>query len=410
MMTTTIRPGCAAPSSVLRAPESLDGGPLRPMTKRRMRDLGPGYTSEVDTVAEPDWYQRLQEFNDANIYQTWAYAEVTWGLHNTSHLVLKKDGDVVALAQVRIVTTPFLNIGIAYVRWGPIWRRCSSEAGDDVFRQAVRALRNEFTCKRGLVLRLFPVLFDDDPRCYSTILTEEGFSALGGASTSRTILMDLSPSIDDLREGMMPHWKRELKTAERKPLEVIEGDEDGLFAAFIKTYTEMVSRKNFVEPNDINKFRLIQARLPQEFKMRVMLCKSGDDICAGLICSAIGNCAVYLFGATSDRGMKSRGSYLLQWKLLGWLKKRSVATYNLNGINPTVNPGTYKFKSDLAAKGGKDVYYFGRFDSSPNGMSSLCVAYGERLQRMRSKTKALLVRVARRRQQTKAIGSGDGNS
>ncbi len=38
-----------------------------------------------------------------------------------------------------------------------------------------------------------------------------------------------------------------------------------------------------------------------------MLCRSGDTTCAGLICSALGDTAVYLFGATSDAGMETRG-------------------------------------------------------------------------------------------------------
>jgi hypothetical protein len=73
------------------------------MPKRKVRELSPGYTSEIDTVTERDWYERLLEFEDANIYQTWSYAEVSWGLDNTSHLVLKKDGRTVALAQVRVL-------------------------------------------------------------------------------------------------------------------------------------------------------------------------------------------------------------------------------------------------------------------------------------------------------------------
>jgi lipid II:glycine glycyltransferase (peptidoglycan interpeptide bridge formation enzyme) len=343
---------------------------------RNFLPLAAGFTSEVDVVDEPTWCQLLSTFNDANIYQTWSYAEVSWGLDNTSHLILKKDGRTVALAQVRVVKVPFVNIGIAYVRWGPIWQH-STEADEDIFRQAVRALRNEFTCKRNLLLRLFPALFEDDLPCYSTTLQEEGFSILRGVSDKRTILMDLSPSLDSLREGMLPHWKRELKVAERKQLQVIEGDQDDLFAAFIEIYKEMVSRKQFVEPNDINHFRLIQAKLPTELKMRIMLCKQDDDISSGLICSAIGNKAVYLFGATSNAGMKSRGSYLLHWKLLETLKQQGISVYDLNGINPARNPGTYKFKSDLAGSNGREVVFVGRFEAHPGKVGEFCIKRAE---------------------------------
>jgi hypothetical protein len=50
----------------------------------------------------------------------------------------------------------------------------------------------------------------------------------------------------------------------------------------------MVSRKKFVWPNDINQCRLMQAQLPEQFKMKIMLCKSGTGICAGLVWSAMG--------------------------------------------------------------------------------------------------------------------------
>lgn len=361
------------------------------MAKQTVRDLSTGYSSEVDTVSERHWCERLQEFYDANIYQTWSYAEVSWGREHTNRLVLKKSDRTVALAQVRVFKLPFVNMGIAYVRFGPIWRY-SIEADEDVFRQAVRALRNEFTCKRGLVLRLFPALFDDDLLSYSAILKEEGFSLLRNASASRTILMDLNPSLVALREGMMSHWKRELKIAERKKLEIVEGDEDEYFAAFIRIYKEMVSRKKFVEPNDINQFRLIQAALPKELKMRVMLCKSGDDVVSGLISSAIGNTAIYLFGATSNRGMKSNGSYLLQWKLLEALKQQRIAVYNLNGINPVRNPGTYKFKRDFAGRNGRDLGFIGRFESHPGNLGELCVRSAERIRTIYGSVKELWVR------------------
>jgi lipid II:glycine glycyltransferase (peptidoglycan interpeptide bridge formation enzyme) len=128
-----------------------------------------------------------------------------------------------------------------------------------------------------------------------------------------------------------------------------------------------------VEPNDIGQFRQIQAQLPDRLKMRIMLCSAGGHIAAGAIYSAVGKTAVYLFGATSNAGIKSRGSYILQWKLIEELKRMGVSVYDLNGINPTENPGTYKFKSDLSGNNGRDVYFLGRFDARGSLISWLCV-------------------------------------
>jgi lipid II:glycine glycyltransferase (peptidoglycan interpeptide bridge formation enzyme) len=44
------------------------------------------------------------------------------------------------------------------------------------------------------------------------------------------------------------------------------------------------------------------------------------------------------------------------------MKNSGCKYYNLNGINPLINPGTYHFKAGLSGKSGKDVYYLGRFD------------------------------------------------
>jgi hypothetical protein len=251
------------------------------------------------------------------------------------------------------------------------------EDGPVVFRQILRALRNEFVCKLGLTLRLFPLLFDQDDPELAAVMAEEGFSHVSSEPRSRTILMDLKPLLNELREGMMAHWKRELKVADRNQLEIVSGTGAELFDEFIAIYKEMVSRKRFVEPNDITEFRKVQVLLPVPLKMRVMLCRAGGLVCSGVIYSMIGNTAVYLFGATSNAGMKSRGSYALQWKVIEELKRNNIAVYDLNGVSPEKNPGTYKFKSDLAGRNGSDVYFMGRFDSQGSILSDWFVSCGQ---------------------------------
>jgi len=346
---------------------------------KKMRPLDAGYASQVDQVDEAAWHGLLGLFDDANTYQTWTYGEVISGQSNLSHLILRYEGEVAAIAQARIAKVPLLNFGIAYIQWGPLWCKSAASANIEIFRQAVRALRNEYVCKRGLSLRLFPVLFDDSSASFSQILAEEGFSSLGEDLRGRTMLMDLQPSLTALRDGMARSWKRNLKHAEQNELETIEGTADELFERFIPIYKQMVTRKNFVEPNNIHQFKSIQARLPEPFKMKIMLCRSGGETCAGLIWSQMGKMGIELFAATSDAGMKTNGSYLLRWKLVEKLKQDGAALYNLNGINPVANPGGFKFKSDLAGKNGKDVRYVGRFDSHAGVVTRSCIEFGDAL-------------------------------
>jgi len=339
-----------------------------------MRVLPPEYRSECDAVDEPTWCRLLQQFDDANIYQTWSYDEVRCGRNHISHLVLKRHDDIVAIAQSRIARVPLLKAGIAYVRWGPVWKRHGRRPDPEDFRYALRALRNEYARRRGLVIRLYPLLFREEAAVVGSILSEEHFAPCQVTCPDRTLILDLHRPVEEMRARLRPHWRRELKVAEKKGLEIIEGSSDEFFESFIRIYKEMVARKRFPEQHDINAFRSIQSRLPHPFKMKIMLCKTGPTLCAGLICSAIGNTAIYLFGATSDIGLKSRGSYLLHWKLIEGLKRNGVAYYDLHGINPEANPGTYKFKADLCGENGNDVHFIGSFDAATNPLSRFAVA------------------------------------
>jgi len=119
-----------------------------------------------------------------------------------------------------------------------------------------------------------------------------------------------------------------------------------------------------------------------------MLCKSEGRPCAGLIWSELGKMGIELFAATNGVGTKTKGSFLLRWKLVEGLKNRNIATYNLNGINPVKNPGGYKFKTELAGKNGRDVFYLGKFDSSAGVLNRFCVEQAESLRKILRRLKS----------------------
>jgi lipid II:glycine glycyltransferase (peptidoglycan interpeptide bridge formation enzyme) len=331
-----------------------------------MKELISGYKADVDSANRDAWNEVLSSFEDSSLYQTWDYNEIRSGLGNISNIVLKKNDSVISAAQVRIFRFPIINIGIAYVYWGPLWHPTNFKAEKTFFSQAIRALRNEYVCKRGLALRIFPVLFNHESEHFLSILREEDYSLHKKGKRSRTLLLSLTPSIDELRKGLEQKWRNCLNRAERNSLEIIEGQSDELFEKFKTIYRQMLARKQFIESNDIDEFSAIQKKLQETQKMKIMLCKFEGKIAAGAIFSAIGKTGIYIFGATNENGMKSNGSYLLQWKFIEWLKQNGYILYDLNGINPEKNPGTYRFKAGLCGKNGKDVTFLGQFNAFKN--------------------------------------------
>jgi len=336
--------------------------------------LAPDYRAEFRPMRRDEWNDLLAGFSDANLYQTWDYDAVRCGEGNLSHLVLMRRDEIVAVAQARLAGVPQLRLGAAYVRWGPVWRRPGMADDMNVVRMALRALRNEYVCKRGLFLRVYPLAFAGKDGLTPNLLAEEHFVGARDETPQQTILLSLELTLEEIRKGFHPKWRNCLNHAERNSLEITQGTDEALFANFIPVYRELVDRKKFSESNDINEFKRIQASLPEACKMRIFLCREGGTVSGGAICSAVGDTGLYLFGATNDLGLKNKGAYILQWQALQWLKAKGCRTYNLNGINPVKNPGGYHFKAGLGGKCSQEVRYLGRFDCY-GGITSSTTAF-----------------------------------
>ena len=353
-----------------------------------MKMLASGYSAEIDQVGEAEWSEIIQLFDDANIYQTWSYASIRWGENNLSHVILKKDGFIVGAAQLRIVRLPVLKRGIAYIRWGPLWRLCGKKTDLESLRQMTRALLEEYVLHRGLLVRVLPNEIEGDDNVIRSIFEMEGFR--WRPDSYRSFLLDLKPSLKILRKGLRPTWRTHLNRADKNGLKLIEGTEDKLYEEFSVLYNEMLTRKGFSPGVDINEFREIQKDLSYDLKMRIMICEFEEEPVSALVGSLIGNRGIYLLGATGDKGLKLKGSYLLQWRMIQWLKEHGARWYDLGGIDPDGNPGVYHFKAGL---GGADVKHLGCFESCQSLVSSFLVKAGNQLMMTSRKLKPLFNRI-----------------
>jgi len=125
--------------------------------------------------------------------------------------------------------------------------------------------------------------------------------------------------------------------------------------------------------------------------MIVLICEHEGKPVSGLVCSPMGDSAIYLLGATNDDGMKLKASYLAQWTMIRRLKERQIRFYDLGGIDPETNPGVYHFKSGLS---GADSSHIGSFRACDNPFSKALVTKG---QAMRDGFRSLRQRLAQPR-------------
>lgn len=315
---------------------------------------------EIDRVDRDSWDQLITQFDDANICQTWSYG-ISSG-RDTSHIIIKEGSTIRGCCQLILRRLPLLNIRIAHIKWGPLCLKKGETFRPEILLHLVRAIKEEYAIKRGCLLRIEPHAVEERKELLRQILENEGFKR-AAERPYRTLKLDLSPPLADLRNNFLQKWRNCLNKAERSEIQVVEGTGDDLYGMFLSLATEMVERKNLnkAHVDDVLAYRRIQGNLPESLKMKIMIGKmDAEPVCAA-ICSALGDTGVYLFGATSQKGLKLNASYILQWRMIQWMKERGVRYYDLGAFNAKRNPGVYHFKLGISGKSGWEETFLGEF-------------------------------------------------
>jgi len=322
--------------------------------------LSEEYCTEVDTVDNTAWCDIILNFSDVNLYQTWSYGAVRWGEKNLSHLLLKKQGAIVACAQVTIIKAPFLPAGIAYMLGGPLWHVSGGEENIETLRQMIRALKDEYLDTRHMHLRILAHIPHDCPEVITDLMQDEGFSCTDSPKSGRTLHINLTPPLTEIRSAIQRQWRNNLKKAEKNGLHIIEGHDLALYEMFSEIYKEMHARKRFLEHVHIDEYRLIQSDLPEKLKMHVMVCKSNGNLCSALVCSAIGDIAINLLAATSSYDIENRlnGSHLLFWKMMEWPRCMDAPGMISAASIPIAIPGDISLKKALQVPRERTCMFF----------------------------------------------------
>ena len=328
------------------------------------------YHVTFDQVSAEEWAALLPMFEDATIYQSFGYGIAHWGEKRLSHAVLTRaDGTVCGMAQITLFPAPFgLPFGgVAYASYGPIVKRAGEPLDPQAIAFFLKALRDEYVTRRKGVLRLMPYLPNDDTSDpMSSALETHGFSRVATRSPGWTIVLDLTLPSETIRAQLDKTWRSSLSKAERSELTLIEGDDADSLGLFARMYEDMLARKQFAPGVDYREFLRAQDLLPPPLKMRAFIALQNGTPINALLISAVGRTGHYLLGATaSDAGKGANGSYLLQWRVINWLKDQGVTRYDLSGIDPKGNPNVTRFKFGLLGKGnGAELRYLGFYQTA----------------------------------------------
>ncbi len=317
----------------------------------------------VDYVDGHVWDEIASNFSDAVHEQTDCFNAARWGAGKVENVVFREQGDIIGGASVIVVPVPFLQGGIAIVKWGPLWRRRGETPVPSRLASILSQLQQEFAVRRGLHLTLMP---HADPE-YSAEMCAQletlGFRAGASLSAPERYLVNTRIDADELRKSLEQKWRYNLKKSEKNEFSYEFATGQDAFVAFTDLYSKMLSRKKFDDHSAIYTLEELMKSNSETFRPAIVLVSHQGEVTAGGVFDLSGERAVYLYGATDDRALRLKAGYALHWWIASYLcSQPETRWYDLGGNDQ--DRGLHQFKKGFVGKSGSicitpAVYHYG---------------------------------------------------
>ncbi|SRR5579885_726247 len=339
--------------------DRVDAPPLAP-------SLGRFHCEIVEQVGAA-WDALAAGFTDFCIEQSFAFAGSRWSKLRAVGLILREDGaaEPVAMALALIAALPVLGIGLAYVKFGPLWRRKDKPADRDVLFAILDALKQEFGIRRRLVVRVLPPA--DPDHDWNEALKRANFSLHKALSDRERYLVDLTLSEQEQLASLGAQWRANLKKASSE-LVIEEPDLQSGIPAFVELYKNMLARKQFRDHHGIEDLPAIAEQAGETLGLRLFLARHQGEPVVGSIIIGSGERVFVPFSATSDKALSLRAGYALRWAIINRLRGSNARWLDLGGAEG--DSGLRHFKLGNVGKRGRVVDIPGEYDFAPNALAA----------------------------------------
>jgi lipid II:glycine glycyltransferase (peptidoglycan interpeptide bridge formation enzyme) len=327
-------------------------------------------------LIEPDdvaWDAFVASHSHGHVLQSSGWGRVKsdtgWGLRR---LAIGGPGGIVAGAQVLFRRR--LGLCVAYVPRGPLFAEDATI--DDLLLTALDRLARR---ARAVFLRLEPNMLERETgadELHSQLLLR-GFQTAEPFQPRTGVHLDLAPPPEQLLAAMTKGHRADVRRAARDGVTVRAGGHADI-AQFYAILQLTSARAHFGIHqqryyDDVLRYFGDQARL--------WLAERAGTPQATALTVAWGQDAAYLFGGSTDEGLKSGAQHAIQWQAIQWARAQGCARYDFWGIPDAVWDlvqaaddererleatarsgsmyGVYRFKKGF---GGKVVRYLPAYD------------------------------------------------
>lgn len=307
---------------------------------------------ECKSVAPDAASALLQAFTDASWRQMPAYCTAAAAqIGAVSEYLAVFEGDrLIGLANVRFKKLPVIPGGIALISHGPMTVAPGDSFDELRYAKVVDALKHEVVVRRKFCLRIDPALTSVEVAALQArSLARSAFSGEGGRKY-QTFMLDLAKGEEQLRADLNGKWRTDLRRGEKQGLTIKRSSDAEAFAEFAPLLDELSRAKDFAPPQGANFFAQVAAQAGTPENITIHNAYADGELVAGHIGAFAGDKAVYLLGATSNRGRELRASYVLQWEVIRYAIELGLSQYDLGGADEDENPSVFRFKKRMGGE------------------------------------------------------------
>ncbi len=336
---------------------------------------------------DSSWNTLIASLPSPHLLQTWEWAQVKAGYGWTPLPFVWKDaGHIVAAAMVLKRALPVrgfaARLSVLYAPKGP-----NLDWGDAKLRQRVLDDLQDFAKKQGAIfLKIDPDVAlgtglpgsederpDNGGQAVGSELARRGWVFSSDQVQFRnTVLLDLSPSEEELLARMKQKTRYNVRLAAKKGVTVRAGTAADLPVLY-KMYAETSLRDGFVIRDEnyyltVWKSFMRPSTVNGQPSAEPLVAEVDREPVAAVFLFWFAGKAYYLYGMSREAHREKMPNYLLQWEAVRRAKAAGCAVYDLWGAPDTFDEsdsmwGVFRFKEGL---GGRVVRTLGAWDFVPN--------------------------------------------
>ena len=274
--------------------------------------------------------QKYTEFVNASAYAHFRQSTMWQQSNANDHffIVSELKGSIVALSLVRERRMPIFGIFKYFIERGPVVGRAENVSIH------LKGLR-ECLRHRALWIRISPYVHDEQRTDYKDQIEEQGFEIIPPSQYSHTVVVELDNSIDNLKEGLASHLKRQLKKAEKENINIRRAKKQDDISQFINAYNNFSAQRDLQQISSDLSPLLFDNIFKDEKRGGVWFAERNNKILAGAAVVVSGKRAVFEWGYSclDKKTQNLPASHCLHWSIINWAKEQGLTYYDLGGYN-----------------------------------------------------------------------------